>query len=110
MSTGNYSCLWARAVETIFVSTPRDVALARVAARPADADDFQLSAELAAAYFDNFDVPTPEEEPLTVVSGSAADDAPPKPQPVAHGCPGRVGGGCSAARRLRIRVTSTHIA
>ena len=57
-------------VETMFVNTPRDVALARVAARRrAGPDDFQLSAQLAAAYFDDFEVPTADEGPLTVVSG-----------------------------------------
>jgi predicted kinase len=56
--------------ETIYVNTPRDVALARVAARGfTDADDFKLPAELAAAYFDNFEVPTADEGPLTMISG-----------------------------------------
>ncbi|MHA7290602.1 AAA family ATPase [Arthrobacter sp. MDT3-24] len=54
--------------ETIYLATTREVALARVRARMAGhADDFQLSAELAAEYFDHFEVPTAEEGPLTVI-------------------------------------------
>ncbi len=56
--------------ETIYVNTPRDVVLARVDARGlVHADDFQLPAELAAKYFDNFEVPTADEGPLTTISG-----------------------------------------
>jgi hypothetical protein len=39
-----------------------------VAARAAQAgDDFQLSPELAARYFDQFEMPTTDEGPLTVL-------------------------------------------
>lgn len=58
--------------ETIYLATPRDVALARIRARNArHADDFTLSEELAAEYFDHFDVPTVDEGPLTVIDGTA---------------------------------------
>lgn len=57
--------------ETIYVETRRDVALSRLDTRGAvDANDFQLSAELAAAYFDHFEIPTSDEGPLTVISGA----------------------------------------
>jgi hypothetical protein len=43
--------------------------LSRIAARTArDGDDFAISAELAASYFDHFEVPTAAEGPLTVIS------------------------------------------
>jgi hypothetical protein len=46
----------------------RATALQRVAARAAQAgDDFQLSPELAARYFDQFEMPTTDEGPLTVL-------------------------------------------
>ena len=54
--------------ETVYLATDRATALRRVAARAAgDGDDFQLSAELAAAYFDHFEAPTVAEGPLTVL-------------------------------------------
>lgn len=57
--------------ETIYLVTPRSVALERIRARTIEhADDFHLSEELAAKYFDHFEVPTPEEGPLTVISGA----------------------------------------
>lgn len=57
--------------ETIYLATPRSVALARIRARAIEhADDFHLSEELAAEYFDHFEVPTREEGPLTVISGA----------------------------------------
>jgi predicted kinase len=57
--------------ETIYVKTPRAVALARVEARRlGHPDEFQLPSDLAAAYFDNFEPPTPDEGPLTVVPGA----------------------------------------
>jgi len=44
--------------------------LERVSARAArDGDDFKLSPELAALYFDHFEVPTAAEGPLTVING-----------------------------------------
>jgi predicted kinase len=54
--------------ETVYLATPRDVALERMRARVvAHGDDFALSADLAAKYFDHFEVPSPEEGPLTVI-------------------------------------------
>jgi predicted kinase len=54
--------------ETIYLETPRDVALKRVRDRGnQDTDDFQLSPQLAEQYFDNFEVPTLAEGPLTVI-------------------------------------------
>ncbi|USQ79405.1 ATP-binding protein [Ornithinimicrobium faecis] len=54
--------------ETIYLATDRETCLSRVRARGIDhADDFQLSPDLAAAYFDHFEVPTPKEGPLTVL-------------------------------------------
>ena len=56
--------------ETIYLATPRAEVLARIRARGANhPDDFSLSQELAAEYFDRFDVPTANEGPLTVVAG-----------------------------------------
>ncbi|MFD1719054.1 AAA family ATPase [Georgenia deserti] len=55
--------------ETIYLATAREVALERVGARRTDeADAYQLDSDLAAAYFDNFEPPTPDEGPLTVIS------------------------------------------
>jgi predicted kinase len=55
--------------ETVYLATDRATALGRIAARAArDGDDFAISGELAAFYFDHFEVPTPAEGPLTVVS------------------------------------------
>lgn len=54
--------------ETVYLATDRATVLARVSARAArDGDDFQLSTELAAAYFDHFEAPTAAEGPLTVI-------------------------------------------
>ena len=55
--------------ETIYLATTRDVVLARLRERQAShANDFSLSEEMAAQYFDHFEVPTAEEGPLTVIS------------------------------------------
>ena len=55
--------------ETVYLATDRATALARIRARAAgDGDDFQLAADLAAAYFDHFEVPTTDEGPLTVLT------------------------------------------
>ncbi|WP_230855274.1 AAA family ATPase [Arthrobacter terrae] len=60
--------------ETIYMATPRTVALARIRARrAAHADDFCLSEEVAAQYFDQFEVPTEDEGPLTVIAGPHTD-------------------------------------
>ena len=55
--------------ETVYLATDRETVLRRIGHRAAGhGDDFQLSAELAAAYFDHFEVPTPDEGPLTVMT------------------------------------------
>lgn len=57
--------------ETVYLETDRDTVLRRARERAArDGDDFMLSPELAARYFDHFEPPTPAEGPLTVI-GSA---------------------------------------
>ena len=54
--------------ETVYLATDRTTVLQRIAARAAgDGDDFAISAELAAFYFDHFEPPTAEEGPLTVI-------------------------------------------
>jgi predicted kinase len=56
--------------ETVYLATDRATVLRRVAARAAqDGDDYQLTPELAALYFDHFEVPTAAEGPLTVLGG-----------------------------------------
>jgi predicted kinase len=55
--------------ETVYLATDRATVLSRIAARAArDGDDFAISTELAAFYFDHFEVPTAAEGPLTVIS------------------------------------------
>ena len=55
--------------ETVYLATDRAAVLRRVGARAArDGDDFKLSTELAAFYFDHFEVPTAAEGPLTVIN------------------------------------------
>ncbi|WP_232847937.1 AAA family ATPase [Occultella kanbiaonis] len=59
---------------TIHVATDRATALQRVRDRLAGhGDDFRLSEGLAAAYFDQFEAPTPDEGPLVITAG---DDPP----------------------------------
>jgi len=54
--------------ETVYLAADRATVLRRVSARAArDGDDFTVSAELAAFYFDHFEAPTAAEGPLTVV-------------------------------------------
>lgn len=54
--------------ETIYLATNRETVLNRVRDRHGDhADDFALTEERAAQYFDHFEVPTPDEGPLTVI-------------------------------------------
>lgn len=56
---------------TVYLATDRETVLRRVRDRAArDGDDYRLSTELAAAYFDRFEVPTEAEGPLTVIAGS----------------------------------------
>jgi hypothetical protein len=54
--------------ETVYLATDRATVLERIRARAArDGDDFKVAAELAAFYFDHFEVPTATEGPLTVM-------------------------------------------
>ena len=54
--------------ETVYVATDRATVLQRIGARAArDGDDFAISTELAAFYFDHFEVPEAAEGPLTVI-------------------------------------------
>jgi len=54
--------------ETIYLATDRTTVLKHISARAADGgDDFKLSAELAAFYFDHFEAPAADEGPLTVI-------------------------------------------
>lgn len=54
--------------ETVYLATDRETVLERVRARRGDhSDDFVLTEELAAQYFDHFEPPGPEEGPLEVV-------------------------------------------
>lgn len=55
--------------ETVYLATDRATVLSRIAARTAQGgDDYAISTELAAFYFDHFEVPTAAEGPLTVIS------------------------------------------
>lgn len=54
--------------ETIYLATERSTVLQRVRDREGDhSDDYVIPADLAAQYFDRFEVPTPDEGPLTVI-------------------------------------------
>ena len=54
--------------ETIYLATPRQTCLDRIALRASDhADGFVITPELAARYFDHFEPPTVEEGPLTIL-------------------------------------------
>jgi predicted kinase len=56
------------------LDTPRDVVLARLAARRGTGgDDVVVPQELAVAYLDGFETPTDDEGPLVVVPGTGAD-------------------------------------
>lgn len=53
-----------------YVDTPRELVLQRLAARTgASALDVPVPPELATTYLDAFEVPTPDEGPLRIVSG-----------------------------------------
>jgi predicted kinase len=55
--------------ETVYLATDRATVLQRVSARAArDGDDFKVSTEFAAFYFDHFEAPTAAEGPLTVIN------------------------------------------
>jgi predicted kinase len=61
--------------ETVYLATDRATVLQRISARAArNGDDFALSPQLAAFYFDHFEVPTAAEGPLTVLPST--QDAP----------------------------------
>lgn len=54
--------------ETVYLATDRATVLQRICDRAArGGDDFKISTELAAFYFDHFEVPTAAEGPLTVM-------------------------------------------
>jgi predicted kinase len=54
--------------ETIYLATDRDTVLRRMRARcGSHSDDFVLSENLVAHYFDHFEPPTPDEGPLTII-------------------------------------------
>jgi predicted kinase len=54
--------------ETVYLATDRATVVERIADRAArDGDDYAIGTELAAAYFDHFEVPTAAEGPLTVI-------------------------------------------
>jgi predicted kinase len=58
--------------ETVYMATDRATVLQRVAARAArGGDDFTLSPELAAFYFDHFEPPEAAEGPLMIVTSGA---------------------------------------
>ncbi|PFG42092.1 hypothetical protein ATJ88_0742 [Isoptericola jiangsuensis] len=58
------------------MDTPRDVVLERLAARRGTGgDDVVVPPDLAVAYLDGFEVPTPDEGPLVVVPGVAAPES-----------------------------------
>ena len=55
--------------ETIYLATDRATVLRRIRNRQGEhSDDYVLPGQLAADYFDHFEVPTPDEGPLTVIS------------------------------------------
>jgi hypothetical protein len=52
----------------VYLAADRATVLRRIAARAAgDGDDFKISIELAAFYFDHFEVPSAAEGPLAVI-------------------------------------------
>ena len=54
--------------ETVFLATDRTTILQRVRDRQGDhSDDYVIPEDLAAQYVDHFEVPTPDEGPLTVI-------------------------------------------
>ncbi len=54
--------------QTIYLATDRDTVLRRMRARRGShPDDFVLTEELVAEYFDHFEAPTPDEGPLEVI-------------------------------------------
>jgi hypothetical protein len=56
---------------TVYLAADRETVLSRLRARRGThSDDFVISDELAAEYFDHFEPPTPDEGPLHVVPES----------------------------------------
>jgi predicted kinase len=54
--------------EAIYLATPRSTALRRLQGRQGThSDDYVVPDDLAARYIDHFEVPTPDEGPLTVI-------------------------------------------
>jgi predicted kinase len=54
--------------ETIYLATERETVLSRMRARRGGhSDDFVLTEDLVAQYFDNFEPPAPDEGPLTII-------------------------------------------
>ena len=54
--------------ETIYLATDRDTVLQRMRTRRGShCDDYVLTEELVTEYFDHFEPPTPDEDPLTVI-------------------------------------------
>ena len=54
--------------ETVYLATDRATVLQRVRDRQGNhSDDYVLTEDLAAEYFDHFEAPSPDEGPLTVV-------------------------------------------
>ena len=54
--------------ETVYLATDRATVLRRIDARAAgNGDDFNISSELAAFYFDHFEIPSAAEGPLTII-------------------------------------------
>jgi predicted kinase len=54
--------------ETVYLATDRETVLSRMRARRGNhSDDFVLSEDLVAEYFDHFEPPTPDEGPLTII-------------------------------------------
>jgi hypothetical protein len=61
---------WSRGITAMPLAPDvhRDIERARISARAErDGDDFKISTELAAFYFDHFEPPTAAEGPLTVI-------------------------------------------
>ncbi len=57
--------------ETVYLATDRETVLGRMRTRRGShSDDFVLTDDLVAQYFDHFEPPTPDEGPLTVVRQS----------------------------------------
>jgi gluconate kinase len=64
--------------EIVYLATDRETVLARMRARRGShPDDFAITEELAARYFDHFEVPSADEGPLTVIHWNGRHLAPP---------------------------------